>query len=83
MSEPNFDTTNFFTESLLAIEMKNPQIIINRPVYFGLSILELIYVFWYDYVKRKFGEKAKLCYMDTDGFVVYITTEDIVEDLET
>ena len=63
--------------------MKNPQIIINRPVYFGLSILELIYVFWYDYVKRKFGEKAKLCYMDTDGFVVYITTEDIVEDLET
>ena len=83
VSEPNFDTTNFFTESLLAIEMKNPQIIINRPVYFGLSILELIYVFWYDYVKRKFGEKAKLCYMDTDGFVVYITTEDIVEDLET
>ena len=87
MSEPNFDTTTFFTGSLLVIEMKNLQIIINRPVYFGLSILELIYAFWYDYVKRKFGEKAKLCYMDTDGFIVYITTEDIykdiVEDLET
>ena len=87
VSEPNFDTTTFFTGSLLVIEMKNLQIIINRPVYFGLSILELIYAFWYDYVKRKFGEKAKLCYMDTDGFIVYITTEDIykdiVEDLET
>ena len=46
VSEPNFDTTTYFTESLLVIEMENPQIIINRPVYFGLSILELIYAFW-------------------------------------
>ena len=53
----------------------------NRPVYLGLSILEIsktvIYEFWYDYVKLKYGEKAKLCYMDTDSFIVYIKTDDI------
>ena len=46
-----------------------------------------MYEFWYDYVKPKYGEKAKLCYMDTDGFIVYIKTDylykDIAEDLET
>ena len=49
--------------------MKKMQILMNKPVYFGLSILELskmlMYGFWYDYVKPKYGEKAELCYMDT------------------
>ena len=53
----------------------------NKPVHFGLSRLELskmlMYVFWYDYVKLKYGEKSKLCYMDTDSFIVYIKTDDI------
>ena len=42
----------------------------NKPICLGLSILELskilMYEFWYDYVKLKYGEKAKLCYMDTE-----------------
>ena len=62
-----------------------------NPVSLGLWILELsktvMYKFWYDYVKPKYGEKAKLCYMDTDSFVVYIKTDhlyqDIAEDVET
>ena len=57
----------------------------NKPVYLGLSILELskilMYVVWYDYVKTKFSEKATLCYMDTDSFIVYIKTEDIYKDI--
>ena len=57
------------TEHLLAIQMKKTEIFMNKPVYLGLSILELskivMYEFWYDYVKPKYGEKAKLCYMDT------------------
>ena len=49
----------------------------NKPVYLGLSILELskilMYEFWYDYVNPKYSQKkAKLCYMDTDNFIVYI-----------
>ena len=48
----------------------------NENVCLGLSILELskilMYKFWYDYVKPKYGEKARLCYIDTDRFNVYI-----------
>ena len=41
-----------------------------------------MYEFWYDYVKLKYGEKAKLCYMDTDSFIVYIKkTNDIYKDI--
>ena len=58
--------------------------LMNKPVYLGLSILELstilIYEFWYNYVKQKYGEKSKLCYMDTGSFIVYIKTDDIYKD---
>ena len=53
----------------------------NKPVHLGLSILELhkilMYEFWYDYVKPRNGEKAKLSYIDTDSFIVYIKTDDL------
>ena len=85
VSEPNYNTTKFLTENLLTIEMRRTQILMNKPVYFRLSILELskilMYEVWYDYVKPKYGEKAKLCYMDTDSFIVYIKTYDIYKDI--
>ena len=73
-------------EYLLAIEMRKAQILMNKPVSLGLSILELnkilVYEFWYDYVKLKYSEKAKLCYVDTGhGFIVYIKTDDIYKDI--
>ena len=50
-----------------------------------MSILDinktLMYEFWYDYVKPKYNDKAKLCYMDTDSFVINIFTEDFFEDI--
>ena len=62
VSEPNYHTTKFFTEHLLAKKFKKrKQILINKPAYLELSILELskilMYEFQYDYVKRKYGEK--------------------------
>ena len=52
VSEPNYHTTKFFTENLLATEMEKTQILMNKPVYLGLSILDLnktvMYEFWYD-----------------------------------
>ena len=55
--------TKFFTENLLALDIEKAKILMNKPVYLGLSILELskilMYEFWYDYVKPKYGEKAK------------------------
>ena len=57
----------------------------NKSFFLELSILELskilMYEFWYYYVKPKYGEKAKLCYMDTDSSIVYIKTNDIYKDI--
>ena len=57
----------------------------NKPVYLGSSILDLnkivMYEFLYDYVKPKYGENAKFCYMDTDGIIVHAKTEDIYKDI--
>ena len=62
----------------MAIEMRKTQIIINKFVHLGLSMLELskilLYEFCYDYVRPKYGEKAKLCYIDTDSFNISIYT---------
>ena len=71
--------------------MRKTQILMNRPVYLGLSIIDMcktvMYEFWHDYVKPKYGEKVNLCYMDKDSFIVQIRTnnvyKDIAEDVET
>ena len=85
VSEPNYYTTKFFTESLLPIEMRKTQILMNKFVYLGLSILDLsktaMYEFWYDYVKPKYGENEKLCYMDTDSFSFHVKADDIYKDI--
>ena len=65
--------------------MKKAKLKMNKPLYLGMSILDisttLMYEFWYDYVKPKFNEKVKLCYMDTDSFAINIFTEDFFEDI--
>ena len=75
VSEPNYHTTKFFTEHLLALEIKRTEILMIKPVYLRFSILELskilMYQFWHDYVKPKYGKRAKLCYMDIDSFSAY------------
>ena len=85
ITKPNYHTTKFFTEDLLAIEMKKAEILVNKPVCLGLSRLQLckllICKFWYDYVKPKYDEKAILCYIDTNSFIVYIKTDSIYKDI--
>ena len=70
VSEPNYCITKFSTEHILAKEMKKKEILMNKPVYLGFSILQLSKIlideFWCDYVKPRYAEKAELCYMDTD-----------------
>ena len=85
VSEPNYHTTKPFSENLLAIEMKKTKVKMNKPLYLGLSILKisktLMCELWYDYMKPKYGDNVKLCYMDTDSFIMYIKTEDFYEDV--
>ena len=85
VSEPNYHTTKWFSKNLLAIEMKKTKVKMNKSVYLGLSILEisktLMDEFWYDYLKPKYGDNVKLCYMDTDSFIMHIKTEDIYKDI--
>ena len=85
-SEPNYHTTKYFLEDLMAIEMKNKtKVKMNKPIYLGMSILDIIetlmYEFWYDYIKPKYQDRAKLCYMDTDSFVIHIIAEDFYKDI--
>ena len=65
VSEPNYHTTKWFDKEFLAIEMNKTKILMNKPVYLGQAILDisktLMYEFWYDYLKPKYGDKVKLC----------------------
>ena len=65
--------------------MRKIQILMNKPVYLGLSILDLsktvIYELWYDYVKLKYGENVKLYYMDIDSFIIHVKTDDIYKNI--
>ena len=57
----------------------------NKPLYLDASILDisktLMYEFWYDYLKSKYGDRVKLCYTDTDSFIIHIKTKDFFEDI--
>ena len=85
VSEPNYHTINLISEDLSIIEMKKTKVKMNKPIYSGLSILEiskiLMYEFWYDYMKPKYGNKVKFCYMDTNNFIMNIKTNDFYEDI--
>ena len=65
--------------------MKKTKVKMNKPVYLGTSMLDisktLMYEFWFDYIKPKYGDRARLCYMDTDSFVIHIATEDFYKDI--
>ena len=85
VSEPNYRTINLISEDLSIIEMKKTKVKINKPIYLGLSILEisktLVYEFWYDYNKPKYNNDVKLCYMDMDSFIMNIKTNDFYKDI--
>ena len=85
VSEPNYRTSKYFSEDLMAIEMKKTKICMNKPIYIGQAVLDisktLMYEFWYDYLKPKYQDNIKLCYMDTYSFIVHIQTDDFYKDI--
>ena len=85
VSEPNYYTINLISENLSITEMKKTKVKMNKPIYLVLSILEisktLMYEFWYDYMKPKYDNNVKLCYMDTDSFIMNIKANDFYKDI--
>ena len=79
-SEPNYHLTKYISKDLLVMEMRKTEVKINKPIYLGQAVLDisksLMYEFWYDYIKPKYGDKERLCYMDTDSFVMHVKTDD-------
>ena len=84
-SEPNYHSAKYISKGLLIMEMKKAEIKMNKPIYLGQAILDLsktlMYEFWYDYIKPMYGDKAKLCYTDTDSLVIHIKTDDFYKDI--
>ena len=67
------------------MEMKKTKVKMGKPVYLGISTLDysktLMYGFWYNHIKPKYGDRANICYMNTDSFIIHIITEDFSEDI--
>ena len=65
--------------------MKKTKVKMNKPVYLGMSILDisktLMYKFWYDYIKPKYEDRTKLCYTDTDSVIIHIIAETFFKDI--
>ena len=84
-AKPNFKHCNIFNEDLIAIHMKKTSLTFDKPVYLGMCILDLsktsMYDFHYNYIKKKYGDKAKLLFTDTDSLMYEIQTEDFYKDI--
>ena len=84
-AKPNFTHCNIFSENLAAIHMKKTELKFNKPVYLGMCILDssktLMYDFHYNYIKRKYEDKAKLLFTDTDSLMYEIETTDFYKDI--
>ena len=76
VSEPNYHLYKNFSEHLMTIEIKKTRVKMTKPIYLGMSTLDiskiLLHELWYDYIKPKYGNRANLCYTDTDSFIIYI-----------
>ena len=81
----NFKSGVLIGENLMGCEMGKIKVVMNKPVYLGQAILGLskivMYEFHYDYMIPKYGNRLKLCYMDTDSLVYHIKTKDFYTDI--
>ncbi|KAL4154292.1 hypothetical protein QTP88_002114 [Uroleucon formosanum] len=86
IAKPNFDRRTIFTENLAAVHMKRTQISFKQPIYIGMCILDLskmlMYDFYYNIIKKKYGNRVRLLYTDTDSLILEIKTNDFYQDIK-
>ena len=84
-AKPNYESRKIFNKNLVSVHMKKTSLTMNKPVYLGMSILDLsktvMFDFHYNYIKPKYGKQAKLLFTDTDSFLYEIQTEDFYKDI--
>ena len=85
IASPAFPRANIYDDDLAAIQVHKSNLLLNRPVYVGMSILDLskhlIYDFCYNQLKAQCGESCQLLYTDTDSLLLEIETEDVYKDM--
>ena len=84
VSKPSFKSSKIFNEDLVAVHKTKTSLLLNRPAYVGMCILDLsktlMYDFHYNYIKSQYSDKAKLLFTDTDSLTYEIEAEDVYQD---
>ena len=84
-AKPTFVSCKIFHENLVAVHMKKNLLLLDKPSYVGMCILDLskvlMYDFHYNFIKKKYGDRAKLLFTDTDSLCYHIQTDDVYQDL--
>ena len=85
-SKPNFDRATMFDENLVAVHMKKTEVYFNKPIFVGQAILDIskthMFDFHYNYIRKKYGNKAELLFTDTDSLMYLIQTDDFFIDIK-
>ena len=86
ISDPSYSRFALFSNDMAGIHMHKRRLVLNKPVYTGMTILEnskiLMYEFFYDFLKTKYGPWCDLIYTDTDSLLLHIQTDDVYEDMK-
>ena len=86
VASPLYARHVIFTNNLVGIDMHKSRLLLNKPVYTGMTILDkskiLMYDFFYNHLKKQYGEKCELLYTDTDSLLLKIETEDVYKDIK-
>ncbi|XP_043275309.1 uncharacterized protein [Venturia canescens] len=86
IAKPNFHSRSIFAENLIAVELRNLEVKFNKPIYVGMSILDIsktcLYEFHHDFMVPLYHDKCKVLYTDTDSLIYHIHCEDVYEDMK-
>ena len=86
VNNPSYKHSHIINENLVGVETQKPKLKLDKPIFIGMSILDLskqhMYRFYYDVMKPKYGDNIRMVYTDTDSFVFHTKTDDIYTDLK-
>ena len=85
VAKPTFAQQVIFNEHLVGIQNHKEKVLLNKPIYVGMSVLDLskhlMYDFYYNTLKARYGENVRLLYTDTDSLIVHVQTDDLYKDM--